>query len=179
LRDNVEGFGGKEGCNGGIVETMGGFGLCVRSTLAGLELVRLGALIMIAPVSAGRERGAVGVECGIGPAEEPDLIVPFRSTAADCGVLRCPSTISGAEDVSVIECEGGLAAIIDAIDSVVHEEDSAPAWERSRDVAFVEMTADSLTGARLGLEESASRMVPVIAAIGDVGARSLAPATAA
>jgi len=102
--------------------------------------------------------------------------VPFRSTAAECGVLRCPSTIPGAEDVSVVECEGGLAAMIDAVDSVVHEEDVASAWERSRDVAFVDMNSDSLMGARLGLEESASSTVPVIAAIGEAGAGSLASA---
>jgi len=135
---------------------MGGFDLCDRSPVVGSEFVRLGALVMDAPVFAEREGADAKVECGIGSVEEPDPIAPFRSTAAECGVRRCPSTISRAEDVSVIECEGGLAAMIDAVDSVAHEEDSAPAWERSRDVAFVEMTSDSLREARLGLKESAS-----------------------
>ena len=108
MRDNVEGFGGKEGCNDDIVEmTVGGFGFCVRSTLDGFELVRLGALIMDAPVFAERERGGAGVECGIGPADEPDPSASFRSTAAECGVRRCPS----AEDISVAVWRGVTSAM--------------------------------------------------------------------
>jgi hypothetical protein len=84
--------------------TVGGF---VQARLAGFELVRLGALIMDAPVFAGRERGGAGVECGIGPADEPDPGASFRSTAAECGVRRCPS----AEDVSVAVWRGVTSAM--------------------------------------------------------------------
>ena len=69
--------------------------------------MRLGALVMDEPVFAGRERGGAGVECGIGPADEPDPIASFRSTAAECGVRRCPS----AEDVSVAVCGGVTSAM--------------------------------------------------------------------
>jgi hypothetical protein len=108
LRDNVEGLGGKEGCNGGIVEvTFSGFGSCAQARLAGFELLRLGALVMEESVFAGRDRGGVGVECGIGPADEPDPGASFRSTAAECGVRRCPS----AEDVSVAVWRGVTSAM--------------------------------------------------------------------
>jgi hypothetical protein len=108
LRANIEGFGGREGCNGGIVEmTVGGFGFCVQARLEGFEIVRIGALIMDAPVFAERERGGAGVECGIGPADEPDPSASFRSTAAECGVRRCPS----AEDISVAVWSGFSSAM--------------------------------------------------------------------
>jgi hypothetical protein len=104
----VEGFGGKEGCNGGIVEmTFSGFGFCVQARLEGFELVRLGALVMDESVFAERERGGAGVECGIGPADEPDPSASFRSRAAECGVRRCPS----AEDVSVAVWRGVTSAM--------------------------------------------------------------------
>jgi hypothetical protein len=90
-------------------------------------------------VPAVRLSVGAGIECGIGPADGRDPSARCRSTAADCGVRRCPSTISEVEDVSVTVCEGGLVGMIVVIVSMGLEEEMSPVGGRFGDFASDEM----------------------------------------